>query len=284
MTLAAILLSILLALLSDELLSWSPRLATWLVHRSVKRVPQHLRERLLEEWLADINECPGRISKLFVALDTHRAAYLIGHQFRLPSISCWSALSVRLFDVFIGTLTLVYTAPPIILVIISILIETKGRGPIFWRSLRIGLEGQQFYVIRFATLSTPPSIIHDESVVSNNCQMTKTGTIIHALHIDELPQLFNVLKGEMSFVGPRPEKPEYVATATKCVDNYSERFRVRPGLTGHAQINHPFGRSVDDIRKKHNLDLEYIRHYSLLLNLSLMARTVYLVFFTKQKE
>jgi len=282
-TLAAILLSILLALLSDELLSWGPRLATWLVRRSVKRVPPHLRERLLEEWLADINECPGKISKLFVALDTHRAAYLIRHHFRLPNISCWSALSVRLFDVFGSIFTLVYTAPPIILVIISILIETKGRGPIFWRALRIGLDGQQFYVIRFATLSAP-SNNHDKGVENNNRQMTKTGKIIHALHIDELPQLFNVLKGEMSFVGPRPEKPEYVATATKCVDNYSERFRVRPGLTGHAQINHPFGQSVDDIRKKHNLDLEYIRHYSLILNLSLMARTAYLVLFTSSKE
>lgn len=281
MTLAAILLSILLALLSDELLSWSPRLATWLVCRSAKRVPPHLRERLLEEWLADINECPGRISKLFVALDTHRAAYLIGHHFRLPSISYWSALSVRLFDVLVGTLTLVCTAPPIILVMISILFETKGRGPIFQRDLRIGLDGQRFYVISFAILPVP-SKIHDENAENINRQMTKTGTIIHALRIDELPQLFNVVKGEMSFVGPRPERPEYAATAAKCVDNYSERFRVRPGITGHAQVNHPFGRSVHDIRKKHSLDIEYIRRYSLLLNLKVLVRTAYLVLFTRQ--
>lgn len=281
MTLAAILLSILLALLSDELLSWSPRLATWLVRRSVKRAPLHLRERLLEEWLADIDECPGRISKLFIALDTHRAAYLIGHHFRLPNISCWSALSVRLFDVFVGALTLVCTAPPIILVTISILFETKGRGPIFQRDLRIGLDGQRFSVITFATLPVP-SKIHDESVENINHQMTKTGTIIHALCIDELPQLFNVVKGEMSFVGPSPESPEYVATAAKCVDNYSERFRVRPGITGHAQVNRPFSRSVHDIRKMHSFDIEYIRRYSLLLNLKVLVRTAYLVFFTKQ--
>jgi lipopolysaccharide/colanic/teichoic acid biosynthesis glycosyltransferase len=279
-TLAAILLSILLALLSDEFLSWSPRLATWLVRRSVKRAPPHLRERLLEEWLADIDECPGRISKLFIALDTHRAACLIGHQFRLPSISYWSALSVRLFDVFVGILTLVYTAPPIILVIISIFIETKGRGPIFWRALRIGLDGQQFYVIRFATLSAP-SNNHDEGVENNNRQMTKIGTIIRALRIDELPQLINVLKGEMSFVGPRPERPEFVAIATKHVDNYLERFRVRPGITGYAQVNHPFVRSADDFKKKHTLDIEYIRRYSLLLNLRVLVRTAYLVLFTK---
>jgi len=198
----------------------------------------------------------------------------------------------RALNVVVAALGLVVTAP--LLAIIALAIKLSSRGPVFYTQTRVGLDrravgeppgnsrrrtdcgGKPFRIYKFCTM-TPAARPAEASEVwarPDDPRITAVGRILRLYRLDELPQLLNVLRGEMNVVGPRPEQPTIFARLREQIDCYGERQRVRPGITGWAQVNHRYDQSVDDVRRKLSLDLEYIRHQSLWQDVQIMARTL----------
>ena len=184
-----------------------------------------------------------------------------------------SALAKRLFDIAVSLLLLLLSAPLIALG--ALLIRLDSRGPAFFRQTRVGLYGQTFEIVKLRSMridaEAPGQAIW---AAKNDPRVTRVGTIIRKLRIDELPQCWMVLKGEMSFVGPRPERPEFVADLETKIPFYAERHVVKPGITGWAQINYPYGASVDDARHKLEYDLYYAKNYTPFLDLLIILQTI----------
>jgi len=197
----------------------------------------------------------------------------------------------RALNVVVAALGLVVTAP--LLAIIALAIKLSSRGPVFYTQTRVGLDrravgvpagnsrrrtdcgGKPFRIYKFCTM-TPAARPAEASEVwarPDDPRITSVGRILRLYRLDELPQLVNVLRWEMNVVGPRPEQPTIFARLREQIDSYGERQRVRPGITGWAQVNHRYDQSIDDVRRKLSLDLEYIRHQSLWQDVQIMART-----------
>jgi sugar transferase (PEP-CTERM system associated) len=178
----------------------------------------------------------------------------------------------RGLDIVLSAVLLVLTVPIIAATALAIRVESPG--PIFYLQDRIGLNGHVFKIIKFRSMAVDAE--SDGNAVwaaRNDPRITAIGRIIRKFRIDELPQIINVVKGEMSFVGPRPERPEFVAELTDRVSYYSERHRVKPGITGWAQLQYIYSDSIEGGLKKLQYDLYYVRHYSLLLDLFIVIQT-----------
>ena len=183
--------------------------------------------------------------------------------------------SKRAFDVVIAAVMLVVTAPIHLAAIAAILIESRGRGPVFYRQERVGDHGRTFEVIKLRSMRTDAE--RDgvaRWATSNDDRVTRVGRVIRKLRIDELPQLVNVLRGEMSFVGPRPERPQFVEQLSQELSYYPLRHAVKPGLTGWAQVRYPYGASVKDAEEKLKFDLYYVKNQSLMFDLMILLQTV----------
>ncbi len=186
----------------------------------------------------------------------------------------------RIFDVVVSLSILVLTGPLFILTAALIWLSSFGTRPIFYKQLRIGLGGEEFFVRKFRSM-----IVNAEKdggaqfAKKNDARVTFIGRIIRKTRIDELPQLLNVLKGEMSFVGPRPERPEFVKEFIKEIPHYELRHVVKPGISGWAQICYPYGENIEDTKHKLEYDLYYIKNYSLFLDLTILFQTVQVVVF-----
>ena len=166
------------------------------------------------------------------------------------------------------------------LIFMAILIKLESAGPVFFTQDRVGERGRNYMVFKFR------SMVQDAEKLSgpvwaqeNDPRVTRVGRIMRRLRIDELPQMWNVLKGEMSFVGPRPERDVFVQQLEKVVPYYRERFTVKPGITGWAQVNYGYGASVADAIEKLNYDLFYIKNMSFMMDLLVLLRTVKIVLF-----
>ena len=162
----------------------------------------------------------------------------------------------------------------------AVLIKLESRGPVFYRQERVGKNGRIFEVIKFRSMKVDAE--EDGTPVwatANDDRVTRVGRIIRKIRVDEIPQFWNILKGEMSFVGPRPERPHFVAQLAKEIPYYEHRHLVPPGLTGWAQVKYPYGASVDDARKKLQYDLYYIKNQTLALDLVIVFETVKTVLF-----
>jgi exopolysaccharide biosynthesis polyprenyl glycosylphosphotransferase len=170
---------------------------------------------------------------------------------------------------------------PMIL-ITAILIKIDSKGPVIFSQERVGQNGKGFNVHKFRSMVTDAEKSSGPVWASeDDDRVTRVGRVIRKLRIDELPQLLNVLKGEMSFVGPRPERAFFITQLEKDVPYYSERLTVKPGLTGWAQVSYPYGASVEDAIEKLNYDLFYTKNMSFLLDLLIIFRTVKIVLFGK---
>jgi sugar transferase (PEP-CTERM system associated) len=187
-----------------------------------------------------------------------------------------STIAKRLFDVTASGLLLVLTLPLIALTALAVKIESVG--PAFFRQRRVGLYGQPFDVIKLRSMREDAEI-GGKAVWAqkDDPRVTRVGRIIRKLRIDELPQAWSVLKGDMSFVGPRPERPQFVADLEARLPYYAERHVVKPGITGWAQINYPYGASVEDAREKLEFDLYYAKNYSPFLDLLILLQTARVV-------
>ncbi|TMJ20286.1 MAG: TIGR03013 family PEP-CTERM/XrtA system glycosyltransferase [Alphaproteobacteria bacterium] len=187
-----------------------------------------------------------------------------------------STIAKRLFDVVASGLLLVLTLPLVALTALAVKIESVG--PAFFRQRRVGLYGQPFDVIKLRSMREDAEV-GGKAVWAqkDDPRVTRVGRIIRKLRIDELPQAWSVLKGDMSFVGPRPERPQFVADLEARLPYYAERHVVKPGITGWAQINYPYGASVEDAREKLEFDLYYAKNYSPFLDLLILLQTARVV-------
>jgi sugar transferase (PEP-CTERM system associated) len=189
----------------------------------------------------------------------------------------------RAFDIAVSLVLLTVTWPIMLLTALAILIECRGRPcPIFYRQERIGLGGRPYNVLKFRSMRTDAeSAGVAQWATQNDSRVTKVGSMIRQVRIDELPQIFNVLRGEMSFVGPRPERPPFVEELSRKIPYYGERHRVKPGITGWAQLCYPYGSSDRDAMEKLQYDLYYIKNRTMILNLIVLVQTVEVVLFGK---
>ena len=187
-----------------------------------------------------------------------------------------SAAGKRLFDVVVSALILLLCAPLILGA--ALLVKLESPGPAFYRQRRVGLYGQSFEILKVRSMREDAEV-GGKAVWAqkDDPRVTRIGSVIRKLRIDELPQAWTVLKGEMSFVGPRPERPQFVADLESRLPYYAERHVVKPGITGWAQINYPYGASIDDARQKLEFDLYYAKNYTPFLDLLILLQTVRVV-------
>ncbi len=179
----------------------------------------------------------------------------------------------RAFDVIASLVLLAFTLPIILLTAVAIRLESKG--PAFYRQRRVGLYNQGFDILKLRSMRQDAEVPgHAVWAEKDDPRITRIGRIIRKIRIDELPQAWSVLKGEMSFVGPRPERPQFVAQLEQQLPYYAERHMVKPGITGWAQINYPYGASIEDARHKLEYDLYYAKNYSPFLDLLILLQTL----------
>ncbi len=185
----------------------------------------------------------------------------------------------RIFDVSVSLVMLAVFWP--LMVLATVLVAVDSRGPILYRQVRVGEHGREFEVLKFRSMTVDAEKEGAQWAQKNDARVTRFGGLMRKYRIDELPQLFNVLKGEMSFVGPRPERPEFVSELSGKILYYAERHRVKPGITGWAQINYPYGASERDAEEKLSYDLYYVKNYTLFLDLVILLQTAQAVLWKK---
>jgi len=184
----------------------------------------------------------------------------------------------RLFDIAVGALMLLFSAPIMALVALASLIESKGRDPVFYHQVRVGQNGKLFHLHKFRSMRVDAEADGIARWASkDDARITRLGSLLRRTRFDELPQIFNVLKGQMSLVGPRPERPEFVERLAASIPYYSERHRVKPGVTGWAQLLYSYGSGEDDARRKLEFDLYYVKHAGIMLDLIILLQTVEVV-------
>ena len=156
----------------------------------------------------------------------------------------------------------------------AILIRLESRGPIFYRQERVGKNGRTFMLMKFRSMRLDAEKDGPVWAKSEDQRMTRVGRIIRKIRVDEIPQFWNILRGEMNFVGPRPERQHFIAQLAQEIPFYEQRHLIAPGLTGWAQIKYPYGASIDDARKKLEYDLYYIKNQSITLDATIMFETI----------
>lgn len=202
-----------------------------------------------------------------------------------------SETATRVFNIIIAGLMLVLAAP--VMLLAALAIRLSSRGPILYMQERVGLDrrwtrtralnerrrqdlgGAPFTIFKFRSMRVDAEA-NGQAVWAkqNDDRVTRVGKILRATRIDELPQLFNVLRGDMNIVGPRPERPSIFVRLREQIDEYPVRQRVRPGITGLAQVSNPYDQTIDDVRRKVAYDIAYMRRQSLAEDIRIMARTV----------
>ncbi len=185
----------------------------------------------------------------------------------------YRTLVKRAFDILCSTVLILVSAP--VMVLTAVAIKLESRGPMFYRQERVGANGKVFKVTKFRSMRTDAE--KDGKPVwaaAQDSRVTRVGGIIRRTRIDELPQLFNVLKGEMSLVGPRPERPYFVEQLKQEIPYYSVRHSIKPGVTGWAQVKYQYGSTVEDSAEKLQYDLYYVKNHSLFLDFVVLFETV----------
>jgi sugar transferase (PEP-CTERM system associated) len=191
------------------------------------------------------------------------------------------SLEKRFFDWFASLILLGVAWPVMLLTAFAIFLESGLKGPILYRQVRVGEKNRNFEVLKFRSMKTDAESNGAQWAQQNDNRVTRVGRVIRNCRIDELPQIFNVLRGDMSFVGPRPERPEFVQGFNERIPYYRERHRVKPGITGWAQLCYPYGADENDTIQKLQYDLYYVKNYSLFLDFSIMLNTVEVILWGK---
>ncbi|MGB5779917.1 MAG: TIGR03013 family XrtA/PEP-CTERM system glycosyltransferase [Allopontixanthobacter sediminis] len=186
-----------------------------------------------------------------------------------------SSAAKRVFDIVASSILLALTLP--IIIVFAILVKFDSKGSAFFRQTRVGLYGQNFPVIKLRSMRIDAEKDGAKWAQQDDPRITRVGRFIRKVRIDELPQTWSVLKGHMSFVGPRPEVPQFVADLEDHLPFYAERHMVKPGITGWAQINYPYGASIEDSRHKLEYDLYYAKNYTPFLDLLILLQTLRVV-------
>ncbi len=192
----------------------------------------------------------------------------------------WEKKLKRFIDIILSIIILIISSPVVLLT--SIAIKLDSEGPIFFVQERMGQNGKIFKMIKFRSMKKDAEK-HTGPVwsVKDDPRVTRVGKIIRKIRIDEIPQFINVLKGDMSIVGPRPERPYFVEKLSQEIPYYKRRLRVRPGITGWAQVKHKYDESIEDVKVKLRYDLFYIENMSIRMDLKILFRTIFVVIFGK---
>ncbi|MEZ5748636.1 MAG: TIGR03013 family PEP-CTERM/XrtA system glycosyltransferase [Caenibius sp.] len=209
-----------------------------------------------------------------VDLDTLNPSWLIFSD-GFSSGRMVSSFAKRLFDIAASSLLLLLTFP--LILFFAVLVKIDSRGPAFFRQERVGLYGQPFDLVKLRSMCNDAEKDGAKWAQTNDPRVTRVGRFIRKVRIDELPQAWSVLKGQMSFVGPRPERPQFVTDLEDQLPYYAERHMVKPGITGWAQINYPYGASIADARHKLEYDLYYAKNYTPFLDLLILLQTLRVV-------
>lgn len=186
-----------------------------------------------------------------------------------------------IFNASMGFVLFILTWPIMLLTIILMKLDEGITAPVFYMQERVGLDGEPFNIIKFRSMRLDAEKFGAQMASEDDPRITKIGNYLRKYRIDELPQIYNVMRGEMGFVGPRPERPEFVQGLIKNIPYYNERHNVKPGLTGWAQLKYPYGATEADSLEKLKYDLYYIKHRSFMLDLLILVRTVEIVLFGK---
>ncbi|HEX3349293.1 MAG TPA: exopolysaccharide biosynthesis polyprenyl glycosylphosphotransferase [Acetobacteraceae bacterium] len=184
----------------------------------------------------------------------------------------------RIADILLSLCLLLFTLP--LMIATAAAVRFDSPGPILYRQQRVGLGGAVFTVFKFRSMVADAEAATGPAwATRRDPRVTRVGYYIRLTRIDELPQLINVLRGDMSFIGPRPERPNFVETLGHLIPHYLDRHVIKPGLTGWAQVNYAYGASVDDARAKLAFDLYYIMHRGVLLDIRILLATVRVILF-----
>ena len=224
----------------------------------------------IEEGLAFYERVTGRVS-----LNMLRPSWLIfSGRRRRAKITELSRSLVHWLVALIGA---ILSLP--LLLLTAVLIKLESRGPVFYKQERVGKNGRTFVLMKFRSMRVDAEQDGPVWASKGDARTTRIGRIIRKIRIDEIPQFWNILKGEMNFVGPRPERPHFVAQLAEEIPFYEQRHLIAPGLTGWAQIKYPYGASIEDARQKLQYDLFYIKNHGLLLDAVIMFETIKIILF-----
>ncbi len=188
-------------------------------------------------------------------------------------------IAKRLFDLVLASLFFLVLWPFMLLTAIAVRLDSPG--PVLYHQVRVGLNGKSFRIYKFRSMRQDAEKNGAVWAKKNDSRVTRVGSFIRNTRLDELPQLYNVLAGHMSFVGPRPERPEFVTELANQIPFYETRHKVKPGLMGWAQLKYPYGASVDDARNKLQYDLYYTKNHSFLMDMLIMIQTVEIILLGK---
>ncbi len=214
-----------------------------------------------------------------VRVDVLNPSWMIfGQGFRRDPLRLFSS---RAMDMLASIGVLAVSLPAMLITLLAIKIEDGWAAPAFYRQTRVGLGGRTFNVLKFRSMRPDAELNGAQWAQRRDPRVTRVGAIIRKLRVDELPQIFNVLRGHMSFVGPRPERPEFVAHLAERIPYYVQRHCVKPGITGWAQLCYPYGSSEQDALEKLQYDLYYIKNNSLLFDLAILVQTAEVVLLGK---
>jgi exopolysaccharide biosynthesis polyprenyl glycosylphosphotransferase len=181
--------------------------------------------------------------------------------------------SKRASDIVLALLGLLLAAP--VMAVVAVVVRYTSPGPVIYRQVRVGKDGRLITIFKFRSMRVDAEAGTGAVwAVTKDPRVTPVGRFLRRSRLDEIPQLLNVLRGDMSFVGPRPERPEFVAELTRQIPFYGQRHVVRPGVTGWAQVRHRYGASVEDSQEKLQYDLFYIKHLSMLFDVFILTETV----------
>lgn len=224
----------------------------------------------IEEGSAFYERITGRVS-----LNMLRPSWLIfSSRGRRAKLTELSRIIVHWLVALIGA---ILSLP--IVIVTAVLIKLESRGPIFYKQDRVGKNGRTFVLTKFRSMRVDAEQDGPVWASKGDARTTRVGRIIRKIRVDEIPQFWNILKGEMSFVGPRPERPHFVAQLAEEIPFYEQRHLIAPGLTGWAQIKYPYGASIEDARQKLQYDLFYIKNQSLVLDAIILFETVKIILF-----
>ncbi len=185
----------------------------------------------------------------------------------------WEESTKRLIDVLASSFVLLAGSP--LWLVLALWIKLDSRGPMLYRQVRVGRDAIQFDMLKFRSMIQNAEQMGPQWAGKKDPRITRVGKILRQLHLDEIPQMINVLKGDMSLIGPRPERPMFVEELARDIPLYMRRLRVRPGITGWAQVKHKYDESVDDVKRKVQYDLYYIENMSLRMDFKIALNTLY---------
>ena len=184
----------------------------------------------------------------------------------------WEEATKRMIDILVSSLILIVGSP--LWVLVAILIKLDSAGPVLYKQERVGKDGTRFNLVKFRSMYQNAEKSGPQWAGKQDPRITRVGKVMRKLHLDEIPQMSNVLKGEMSLIGPRPERPMFVEQLSKEIPMYPRRLKVRPGITGWAQVKHKYDESIDDVRRKVQYDLFYIENISLRMDFKIILSTI----------